>query len=122
MPLLCSRDVNQKYCKMFYWFPNHFLYIDHGNTKSSCIYTIEMQESSFLITAKWNARLIYTFNKNNIKNNNNKNKDRITKAFKEFLLSETLLSITKIFLFHALTILLPLTLSIFLDWNNPPML
>ena len=31
--LLCSFNVNQKYCKIFYWFPNYLLYIDHRNTK-----------------------------------------------------------------------------------------
>ena len=36
----------QKYYTIFHWFPNHFLYIDHGNTKFSYIYTIEMRKSS----------------------------------------------------------------------------
>ena len=35
--------------------------------------------------------MIYTINKNDNKNNN-KNKGRIAKAFKEFILSETLLT------------------------------
>ena len=42
-------------------------------------------------TSRWNARLIYTINKNN--GNNNKNQDRITKAFEKFLLSAAILSI-----------------------------
>ena len=73
-------------------------------------------------TSRLNARLINTINKNNNKDNNKK-KDMITKdiiygsvynifvitiAFKGFLLSETLLSnISKIFLFYALMISLP---------------
>ena len=40
-----SRDVNQ-ICNMFYWFPNHSLYIDHKNTKFSYIYAIKMQKGS----------------------------------------------------------------------------
>ena len=104
-------DINRKYCKMFYWFPNYLFYIDHGNTKFSYIYTIEMRKSSFWKTSKWNdARLIQTINKNNNKNNI-KNKDRINKAFKGFSLSKKTLSslyITKIFPFYTL-ILLPLT-------------
>ena len=59
-----------------------------------------MRKSSFRKT--WNARLIYTINKNNNKNNN-KNQARITKAFEKFLVSETILSIiTKIFLLCTL--------------------
>ena len=68
----------------------------------SCIYTIEMRKSSLRKTSRWNARLIYTINKNNNKNNN-KNQARITKAFEKFLVSETILSIiTKIFLLCTL--------------------
>ena len=59
--LLCSCDVNQK-CKIFYCFSNHLFYIDHGNTKFSYIYTIEMWKSSLWKTSKWNASLIYTIN------------------------------------------------------------
>ena len=56
--------------------------------------------------------------------NNNKNQDRITKAFAKFLLSEIILSIEqrKYFFCTHLTILLPLTYSNFLDSNNPSML
>ena len=43
--LLCSSDLNQKY--IFHWFPNHLLYIDHGNTKFSYIYTIEKRKAHF---------------------------------------------------------------------------
>ena len=39
---ICSHDVNQKYYKTFYWFPNHVLYIDHGNTNLLYSYTVEM--------------------------------------------------------------------------------
>ena len=68
----------------------------------SYIYTIEMRKSSLRKTSRWNARLIYTINKNNNKNNN-KNQARITKAFENFLVSETILSIiTKIFLLCTL--------------------
>ena len=42
--LLCSCEVTQK-CKIFHWFPNHVFYIDHGNTRCSYIYTIEMRKS-----------------------------------------------------------------------------
>ena len=60
-----------------------------------------MQKSSPWKTSKWNARLIYTINKNN--KSNNKNQARITKAFEKTLLSETILSIiTKIFLLYTL--------------------
>ena len=60
-----------------------------------------MQESSPLKTSKWNARLIYTINKNNNKSNNKK-QARITKAFEKTLLSEKILSIiTKIFLLYT---------------------
>ena len=47
--------------------------------------------------------------------NNNKNKDRINKAFEHILPSETILSIIKLkyFLCTQLTILLPLTFSNF---------
>ena len=87
---------------MFHWFPNHLLYIDNGNTKFSYIYTIEMRKSSLRKTSRWNARLIYTINKNNNKNNN-KNQARITKVFETFLVSETILCIiTKIFLLCTL--------------------
>ena len=57
-----------------------------------------MQKSSLRKTSRWNARLIYTINKNNNKNNN-KNQARINKAFKKFLVSQKILSIiTKNFL------------------------
>ena len=57
-----------------------------------------MRKSSLRKTSRWNARLIYTINKNN-----NKNRARITKAFEKFLVSETTLSIiTKIFLLCTL--------------------
>ena len=60
-----------------------------------------MRKSSLWKTSKWNARLIYTINKNN--NKNNKNQARITKAFEKFLVSNTILSIiTKIFLLCTL--------------------
>ena len=86
----------------FHWFPNHLLYIDHGNTKFSYIYITEMRKSSLRKTSRWNTRLIYVINKNNNKNNN-KNQARITKAFEKFLVSETILSIiTKIFLLCTL--------------------
>ena len=90
--LLCSREVNQRYFKIFYWLPNHLLHIDHGNIKFLNIYTIEMRKSSLRKTSRWNARLIYTINKNNGKNNN-KNQDSITKAFEKFILSQTISSI-----------------------------
>ena len=94
--------VNQKYYTIFHWFTNHLLYIDHGITKFSYINTTEMRKSSLRKTSRWNARLIYTINKNNNKNNN-KNQARITKAFEKFLVSETILSIiTKIFLLCTL--------------------
>ena len=64
--LLCSCDINQK-CKIFHWFPKHLFYIDHGNTKFSYIYMIQMQKSLLWKTSRWNARLIYTFNENNNK-------------------------------------------------------
>ena len=89
--LHCSLDVNEK-CNVFYWFLNHLLYLDHGNTKFWYIYTIKMRKSSLWKTRRRNARLIYTINKNN-KNNSNKDQDRITKAFEKFLLSETILCI-----------------------------
>ena len=102
LQLICSCDVNQKYYTIFHWFPNHLLYIDHGNTKFSYIYTIEMRKSLLRKTSRWKKRLIYTINKNNNKNNN-KNQARITKAFEKFLVSETILSIiTKIFLLCTL--------------------
>ena len=108
---------NQKYYTIFHWFPNHFWYIDHGNTKFSYIYTIEMQNSLWK-NWRWNARLIYTINNNNNKKNN-KNQVMIAKAFGKFLASETILSIiSKIFLSAHLTILLPLTFSNFVNWNN----
>ena len=100
--LLCSHDVNQKYYKMFHCFPNHLLYTNHGNTKFSYDYTIEMRKSSLWKILRWNARLIYTINKNNNKNNN-KNQARITKTFEKFLVSEIILAIiTKIFLLCTL--------------------
>ena len=102
LQLICSCDVNQKYYTIFYWFPNHLLYIDHGNTIFLYVYTIEMRKSSLWKTSRWNARLIYTINKTNNKSYN-KNQTRITKAFEKFLLSERILSIiTKIFLFYTL--------------------
>ena len=61
--LLCSCDINQK-CNIFYWFPNHLLYIDHGNTKFSYICTIEMRKSLLWKISRGNAKLIYTNNKN----------------------------------------------------------
>ena len=86
----------------FHWIPNHLLYIDHGNTKFSYIYTIEMRKSLLRKTSRWKERLIYTINKNNNKNNN-KNQARITKTFEKFLVSEIILSIiTKIFLLCTL--------------------
>ena len=88
--LLCSCDVNQKH-KILSCFPNHFRYIDHGNTKFSYIYTAEMRKKLTLKNFKMESRLIYAINKNN--NKNNKNEDRITKAFEKFLLSETILFI-----------------------------
>ena len=51
-----------------------------------------MQKSLLWKKSRWNARLIYTANKNNNKNNN-KNQEEITKAFEKFPLSETILSI-----------------------------
>ena len=66
----CSCDVNQKYYTIFHWFPNHLFSIDDVNTKFSYIYAIEMRKSSLWKTSRWNARLIYTINKNNNKNNN----------------------------------------------------
>ena len=102
LELIWSCDVNQKYYMIFHWFANHLFYIDRGNTKFSYICTIEMRKSSLWKTSRWNARLIYTINKNNNKNNN-KNQARITKAFEKFLVSETILSIiTKIFLLCTL--------------------
>ena len=66
VPLFCSCDINQK-CNIFYWFPNHLLYIDHGNTKFSYIYMIEMWKSLLWKISRGNARLICTNNKNNKK-------------------------------------------------------
>ena len=51
-----------------------------------------MRKISLWKTSRWNARLIYTINKSNNKNNNKK-QDMINKAFEKFLLSETILSI-----------------------------
>ena len=51
-----------------------------------------MRKSSLRKTSRWNARLIYTINENNDKNNN-ENQDKITKAFQKFLLSKIILSI-----------------------------
>ena len=92
---------NEKYYKIFHWFQNHLLYINYRNTKFSYIYTTEMRKSWIWKTSRWNARLIDTINKNNSKNNN-KNQAKITKAFKKFILSETILSIIKIFLLYTL--------------------
>ena len=93
---------NQKYYTILHWFPNHLLYIDHGNTKVSYIYTIEMRKSSLWKTSRWNARLIYTINKSN-NENNNKNQASITKALEKCLVSTASLSIiTKIFLLCTL--------------------
>ena len=78
LKLVCSCDVNQKYYLIFHWFPNHLWYIDHGNTKFSYIYAIEIRKSSLGKTSRSNSRLIHTINKNI---NNNKNQARITKAF-----------------------------------------
>ena len=78
LKLVCSCDVNQKYYLTFHWFPNHLWYIDHGNTKFSYIYAIEIRKSSLGKTSRSNSRLIHTINKNI---NNNKNQARITKAF-----------------------------------------
>ena len=96
MQLHCSCDVNQK-CNLFYWFPNHLLYIDHGNTKFSYIDSTKMRKSSLWKTWRWNARLMYTINKNN--KNNNKIKDRITKASKQ---NNFIYYISKIFLLCTL--------------------
>ena len=49
-----------------------------------------MQESLLWKTSRWNARVIYTANKNNNKKNN-KNQEGLTKAFEKFPLSETIL-------------------------------
>ena len=121
--LLCSCDVNQK-CKIFHWFPNHVFYIGHGNTRFSYVYTIEMRKSPLWKTSRWNARLIYTINKNNKKKNNNQNQVRITKAFEKFTLSEKNLSIIwlKYFFCTHWTIFLPLTFSNFVDSNNSSIL
>ena len=101
LQLICLCDVNQRYYMIYYWFPHHLLYIDHGNTKFSYIYTTEMRQSSLWKTSKWNARLIYTINKNNNKTNN-KNQARITKTFEKTLLSERILSIAaKILLLYT---------------------
>ena len=62
MQLHCSLDLCQK-CNIFNWFANHLLYIDHGNTKFSNIYTIKMRTSSLWKTWRWNAMLIYTIQK-----------------------------------------------------------
>ena len=123
MQLHCSRDINEK-CNRFYWFPNHLLYIDHGNTKFSYIYTIKMRKSPLWKTWRWNPRLIYTINKNN-KNNNNNNQDRqdnqsfwkISSKRKNFIYY-----ITKNFFCAHLTKLLPLTFSIFFYSKNPSIL
>ena len=87
--LIWSCDAHQRYFKTFHWFPNHLLHIDHGNIKLSYIYTIEMRKSSLWKTSRWNARLIYTINKNN-NNTTNKKQYRITKALQNFLLMETI--------------------------------
>ena len=76
----------KKQYKTFYWFPYRSLYMDHGNTKCSYIYTIKMWKILPWKTSRWNATLIYTINKNN--KNHNINKDMINKAFEKFLLSE----------------------------------
>ena len=69
LQLISSYDVNKKYYTKFHWFPNNLLYIDHGNTKFSYIYTTEMRKSSPWKTSRWNApyTINYTVNKNNKK-------------------------------------------------------
>ena len=98
LELIYSCDVNQKYYTIFHWFPNHLLYIDHGNTKFSYD-----RDAKKLTLKNVNMKCkTYTINKNNNKNNI-KNQARITKAFEKFLVSETILSIiTKIFLLCTL--------------------
>ena len=102
LQLFCSSDVDQKY-KISHWFPNHLFYIDNRKTKFSYIYMTEMRKSPLSKTSRWNARLIYTSNRNNDKNNN-KNQARITKAFEKFPLNEKKLIyyITKILLLYTL--------------------
>ena len=53
-----SKIMWQKYFTIFHWFPNYLLYIDHGNTKFSYIYTIGKPKSSLWKTSRWNAKLI----------------------------------------------------------------
>ena len=55
---------------IFHWFPNYLLYIEHGSTQFSYICTIEKRQSSLSKTLRCNARLIYTINKDNNKDNN----------------------------------------------------
>ena len=108
---------------MFYWFSNHLPYIDHENTKFSYINTMEMRKSSLWKTSRWHARMIHTISKNNNKANNG-NQDRIIKAFEKLPVREIILSIAelKYFICTHLTILLLLTFSNFLDWENPRIL
>ena len=88
MELHWSRVLSKK-CNISYWFPNHLLHIDHGSNRFLYIYTIKMRKSPLWKNWEWNARLIYTINYYN-KNNNNKNQNRITKAFERFLVSKTI--------------------------------
>ena len=87
--LICSRDVNQKY-KIFYWFPVHLFYMGHGNSKFSYIYTIEIRKYLLWKFSRWNARLIYTINKNN--KNNNKTTTGQPKLLKNFPFKRKLLN------------------------------
>ena len=85
--LFFLRDLNQKQFKILLWFPNHLLHIGHSNIKFSYIYTIVMPKSSLWKTSRWNARLIYTFEKNS--NKKIIKQDIITKSFQKFLLRKT---------------------------------
>ena len=58
-----------------------------------------MRKSSLWKTLGWYARLTCTINEYNNKNNN-KNQERITKAFEKLLLSDFNYQITKIFLWY----------------------
>ena len=80
----------------------------------SCIYTIEKQRSSLWKTARWNARLIYTINKNNKKHDNIFWK--ISSKWNNFIYY-----FIKIFLLYTLN-LLPLTFSNFVHSNNQSIL
>ena len=95
----CSHDVNQKYYKIFYWFISSALYWP-WKYQSFYIVILKRCEKAHFEKLQ-DARLINAINKNNNKNNN-KNKDMITKAFKGFLFSETLFSVTwlKFFFLH----------------------